>query len=470
MLRLLKQYFPIRNILFYIIEGFVIFSSFFLVNFFLTNEEGILFDLFLCLRIFLITFICQLCLYYNDLYDFKVASTIVEVTIRLLQALGIASIALALIYWVFPVVIINQVVFVLSIVFLIMFIITWRFIYISIINKGLFNQSIIILGSSSLAFDILKEIDAAPDCGYSVSVIIPDSENEALDKNFSTDNKISTKIIIRQEKHDLCTVAKEMGINKVVVALKEQRGLFPTGELIRCRTDGIEVLEGSSFYEMLTGKVLVTKIKPSWLIFSDGFRKSKSKTLVKRVQDIIISSTMLVLLSPLLLIVSILIKLDSKGPVIFSQDRVGKNKKESMVHKFRSMVEDAEKSTGPVWAQANDDRITRVGRVIRKFRIDELPQLWDVLTGKMSMVGPRPERKHFTDDLESKIPFYAERFVVKPGLTGWAQISYNYGATVEDAIEKLNYDLFYIKNLSMTMDLVIILRTIKTVLFGKGAR
>jgi sugar transferase (PEP-CTERM system associated) len=261
-----------------------------------------------------------------------------------------------------------------------------------------------------------------------------------------------------------------MGINKVVVALKEQRGLFPTGELIRCRTDGIEVLEGSSFYEMLTGKVLVTKIKPSWLIFSDGFRKSKSKTLVKRVQDIIISSTMLVLLSPLLLIVSILIKLDSKGPVIFSQDRVGKNKKESMVHKFRSMVEDAEKSTGPVWAQANDDRITRVGRVIRKFRIDELPQLWDVLTGKMSMVGPRPERKHFTDDLESKIPFYAERFVVKPGLTGWAQISYNYGATVEDAIEKLNYDLFYIKNLSMTMDLVIILRTIKTVLFGKGAR
>ena len=149
---------------------------------------------------------------------------------------------------------------------------------------------------------------------------------------------------------------------------------------------------------------------------------------------------------------------------------MGQDKKEYMVHKFRSMVQDAEKSTGPVWAQADDDRITRVGKVIRKCRIDELPQLWNVLTGNMSMVGPRPERKYFTDDLESRIPYYAERFKVKPGVTGWAQVCYDYGATVEDAIEKLNYDLFYIKNLSITLDIVIILRTVKTVLFGRGAR
>ena len=408
--------------------------------------------------------ICQICLYYNDLYNFKVASTIVEVSIRLLQSLGITSIVLGLIYWAFPVVIINQFIFILSIGLLLVFIIGWRLLYIFIIKKGIFNQNIILLGSSPLAFDILNEIEIEPDCGYSVSVIIPDSEEEVLNIN------ISEKITIRKEKKDLCYVAKETGINKVVVALREQRGSFPTQELIRCRTAGIEVLEGSSFYEMLTGKVLVTQIKPSWLIYSEGFRKSKFRTMVKRLEDILISSIMLVLLSPILLIISILIKLESKGRILFFQDRVGQKKKEFNMHKFRSMVEDAEKLSGPVWAETDDARITKIGRIIRKFRLDELPQLWDVLTGKMSMVGPRPERKHFTDDLEKKIPFYSERFIVKPGITGWAQISYGYGATLDDAIEKLNYDLFYIKNLSIIMDMVIILRTIKTVLFDKGAR
>ncbi|MBU0463980.1 MAG: TIGR03013 family PEP-CTERM/XrtA system glycosyltransferase [Proteobacteria bacterium] len=464
MLRLLKQYFPIRNILFFILEGFVIFGSFLLATLILTESDSFLFDLFLCLRIFLVVCICQICLYYNDLYNFKVASTIVEVSIRLLQSLGITSIVLGLIYWAFPVVIINQFIFILSIGLLLIFIIGWRLLYIFIIKKGIFNQNIILLGSSPLAFDILNEIDSEPDCGYSVSVMIPDSEEEVLNIN------ISKNISVRKEKKDLCSLAKETGINKVVVALKEQRGSFPTHELIRCRTAGIEVLEGSSFYEMLTGKLLVTQIKPSWLIFSEGFKKSKFRTLVKRLEDILISLIMLVLLSPILLIISILIKLESKGQVLFSQDRVGQKKKEFRMHKFRSMVENAEKLSGPVWAQTDDARITNVGRIIRKFRIDELPQLWDVLTGKMSMVGPRPERKHFTDELEKKIPFYSERFIVKPGITGWAQISYSYGSNIDDAIEKLNYDLFYIKNLSIILDVVILLRTAKTVLLGKGAR
>ncbi len=464
MLRLLKQYFPIRNIIFYMVEGLVIFGSFLLSTLLLIENNTAFIDVFLCLRILLITSICQACLYYNDLYDFKVASTISEVSIRLLQALGITSIALALIYLIFPIVIIDQLIYILSISFLILFIIGWRFLYIFIIKKGLFNQNIILLGSSPLAMDILKQIDHEPDCGYTVSAIVVDSDDIKLE------NEISDSIILKQQNNDLCEYAKEVGINKIVVVLKEQRGVFPTKELIRCRTAGIEIIEGSSFYETLTGKVLVTKIKPSWLIFSEGFRKSKTKTIVKRIEDIFISSIMLIVLSPVLILTSLIIKLESRGPVLFSQDRVGQNKKEYMMHKFRSMVEDAEKLTGPVWAQTNDNRITRVGKVIRKFRIDELPQLWDVLMGKMSMVGPRPERKHFTDDLEEKIPFYSERFIIKPGLTGWAQVSYNYGATVDDAIEKLNYDLFYIKNLSITMDIVIILRTVKTVLFGRGAR
>ncbi len=464
MLRLLKQYFPIRNILFFIIEGFVIFGSFLLATLILTESDSFLFDLLLCLKIFLVVCICQTCLYYNDLYDFKVASTIVEVSIRLLQSLGITSIVLGLIYWAFPVAIINQFIFILSIGLLLIFIIGWRLLYIFIVKKGIFNQNIILLGSSPLALDILNEIENEPDCGYSVCVIIPDSEEEVLNIN------ISEKISVRKEKKDLCSLAKETGINKVIVALKEQRGSFPTQELIRCRTAGIEVIEGSSFYEMLTGKLLVTQIKPSWLIFSEGFKKSKFRTIVKRLEDILISLMMLVLLSPILVIVSILIKVESKGQILFFQDRVGQKKKEFRMHKFRSMVEDAEKQSGPVWAQTDDARITKVGKIIRKLRIDELPQLWDVLTGKMSMVGPRPERKHFTDELEKKIPFYSERFIVKPGITGWAQISYGYGATMDDAIEKLNYDLFYIKNLSIILDVVILLRTAKTVLFGKGAR
>lgn len=464
MLRLLKHYFPIRNIVFFVIEGCIISGSILLSTVLLTVSNSFLFDVLLVLRIVLITIICQLCLYYNELYDFDVSSGLTETSIRLLQALGITSIALAVIYFIFPLVIIDQKIFILSIFFLLIFIIGWRLFYIRILNKGMFNENIIILGSSNLAVDIFKEVNTTIDCGYTVSLMIPDLENEAYQI------ELPNTVLVRNEKDNLCRIASEMGIHKVIVALKEKRGSFPTDELIQCRTAGIEVIEGSSFYEMLTGKVLVTRINPSWLIFSDGFRKSRLKTIFKRIEDIILSVVMLILLSPLLVLVAVLIKLDSKGPVFFSQDRVGINEKEYMMHKFRSMMEDAEKLTGPVWAQDNDTRITRVGKVIRKFRIDELPQLWEVLNGKMSLVGPRPERKYFTDELEQQIPFYSQRFNVKPGLTGWAQVSYEYGATLEDAIEKLNFELFYIKNMSLVMDMIIILRTIKTVLFGRGAR
>src|SRR3989339_160395 len=463
MLRLLKQYFPIRNIIFFILEGFIIFGTVLLATVLLTYSNSYLYDVFLVLRLLLITLICQICLYYNDLYDFDVSSTFTETGIRLLQALGITSIALAFVYFFFPIAIIDQKVFILSIVFLLIFIIGWRLLYIQILNKGIFNEHIIIIGSSSLAVDIYKEIAGTIDCGYTVSVLIPDSEDEAYPMD------LPDHVMVRKDKKELCRIASEMGIQKVVVALKERRGAFPTDELIRCRTAGIEVIEGSSFYEMLTGKVLVTKINPSWLIFSEGFRKSRTQTFFKRIEDILLSSIMLILFSPLFLVVAFLIKIDSKGPVFFSQDRVGLHQKEYMMHKFRSMRADAEKLTGPVWAQDNDARITRVGKFIRKFRIDELPQLCEVFTGKMSLVGPRPERKHFTDELEKQIPFYSQRFNVKPGLTGWAQVCYDYGATLEDAIEKLNYELFYIKNMSLAMDVIIILRTVKTVLFGRGA-
>ncbi|EIM63608.1 sugar transferase, PEP-CTERM system associated/exopolysaccharide biosynthesis polyprenyl glycosylphosphotransferase [Desulfobacter postgatei 2ac9] len=463
MLSILRQYFPIRNMLFFFLEGCVIFSCFLLSTAILTVSNSYWFDLMLILRIFLITAILQTCLYYNDLYDFDIASQIPEIIIRLLQSLGVASIFLAGVYFLFPLVIIDQKIYILSVCFLIFFIIFWRIGYLHILNKGMFNHRIIILGSSKLAKDIYKKITRTIDCGYTVCAVIPDEPDKETDR-------LPENLVVKQKDKTLGEISKIYGINKIIVAFKEKRGRFPTQELINCRTDGIDIISGSAFYEMLTGKVLVREIEPSWLIFSKGFHKSLFKAAMKRMQDIILASLLLILLSPLLIIVAILIKMDSKGPVFFAQDRVGGGKKEYMMHKFRSMVQDAEKLTGPVWAGNNDNRITRVGRVIRKYRIDELPQLWEVLRGTMSLVGPRPERKFFTDQLEKQIPFYAQRFNVKPGLTGWAQVCYDYGATVEDAVEKLNYDLFYIKNMSFALDMVILLKTVKTVLFGKGAR
>jgi sugar transferase (PEP-CTERM system associated) len=438
----------------------VILSAFMLLKF----SDGHEIDMVLIFRVILITGICQTCLYYKDLYDFDMVKSVHEIFIRLLQALGMTSIFLAAVYYIFPATVIDQQVYILSILFLIVFIVCWRVGYIHMLNKGIFNEKIIILGSSDLALDIYSQIKNTLDCGYTISILIPDSETDILNKSVSKD------ILHYGRKEDILTIANDHGIGKVIVALKEKRGAFPMKELLDCRTAGIEVMEGSSFFEMLTGKVLVRRINPSWLVFSEGFRKSKIQNFAKRVEDIVLAGSMLILLFPFLLLVAILIKLDSKGPVFFSQDRVGKDKKEYMMHKFRSMVQDAEKLTGPVWAGENDPRITRVGKVIRKYRIDELPQLWEVLVGKMSLVGPRPERKHFTDKLEEQIPYYGQRFNVKPGLTGWAQVCYDYGATVEDAVEKLNYELFYIKNMSLTLDIVIVLKTIKTVLFGRGAR
>lgn len=466
MLRIFKQYYPIRNIFFVIIEGLMIYASFIFASLIILGPESLHFDQWLWLKILLVTFVCQTCLYYNDLYDLKITDNLIELGIRLLQALGAAAIFLAGIYLIFPETIISQSTFVVSIFLVILLIVSWRLCYMQILSHGMFDQKIILLGSSDLAQKIMNAINDKKDCGYSVSVNVQEfSDNIA----FKNDKNISATIY-KKDYVGLCEMAQELGIRKIVVALTERRGTFPTKELLNCRVNGIDILEGTSFFEMLTGKLIVEQINPAWLIFSEGFRKSRTMRFLKRTTDLLLSIILLVLLFPVIIITAIIIKIDSPGPVFFSQERVGENRKTYMVYKFRSMIAEAEKHSGPVWAQDNDDRITRVGSFIRKWRIDELPQLFNVLKGDMSFVGPRPEREFFVKELEEIIPYYSERFTVKPGITGWAQVSYGYGASVEDAIEKLNYDLFYIKNMSAFMDLMIVLRTIKIVLFGKGAR
>ncbi|MFC1816189.1 TIGR03013 family XrtA/PEP-CTERM system glycosyltransferase [Thermodesulfobacteriota bacterium] len=341
----------------------------------------------------------------------------------------------------------------------------WRFFYMLVLSHGIFNQKIILLGSGELAQKIEAEVHEKKDSGYTISVKVQ-KNRDITDRDIKAD----PLCIIKRDYDGLCEAANELNIRKIVVAISEKRGAFPIRELLKCRVDGIDILEGNSFYEMLTGKLIVEQINPAWLIFSEGFRKSLFRRFVKRTEDLILSFIMLVFLMPLVILIGLLIKMDSKGPVFFSQERVGEDRKPYRVYKFRSMITDAEKLSGPVWAKGDDERVTRVGERIRKLRIDEIPQLWNVLKGDMSFVGPRPEREFFVKQLEEIIPYYGERFTVKPGLTGWAQVSYGYGASVEDAIEKLNYDLFYIKNMSTFRDLMIVFRTVKIVLFGKGAR
>jgi sugar transferase (PEP-CTERM system associated) len=465
MLRIFKKNYPIRNVFFVIGEGIFIYVSLMLASVIILGPHSLQMDRWLFLKILLITTICQTCLYYNDLYDLRITDTLTELGIRLLQALGIAAIFLALIYILFPATIISTGIFIVSTCFVILLIVSWRFCYTVVLNRGMFNQRILLLGSGDLSDRIRKEINERKDCGYSVALEVPECIDEV---DFSKSSHVP--IICRKNFEGLCELAKDLNIEKIVVNFKEKRNAYPLKELLKCRVEGLDILEGNSFYENLTGQLVVEQINPSWLIFSGGFEKSNLRRFLKRTIDLILSSTLIIFLSPLILLVALLIKIDSRGSVIFSQERVGERRKGYMVHKFRSMVENAEQESGPVWADEQDARITRVGRIIRKLRIDEVPQLWNVLKGEMSFVGPRPEREYFVKDLEDRIPYYGERFTVKPGITGWAQVNYGYGATVEDAIAKLNYDLFYIKNMSTLMDLMIVLRTIKIVLFRKGAR
>lgn len=462
MLRIFRQYYPVRNAIFVFGEGLIIFLSVIIACWLIIGNTDLRFDFGLLMKALLITATCQICLYYNDLYDLKITVTFTELGIRLLQALGASAILLAGVYFLFPNAIIGEGIFFVSITILILFIVSWRVAYTFILNRGLFNQKIIILGSSDTAKEIAREIGEKKDCGYEIAAAVSKHlwQDLACAENFG--------LICQTSYDNICEIASQMKVRKIVVALKEKRGAFPIKELLECRVNGIDVIDGNSFYEMLTGKLIVEQINPAWLIFSQGFQKSKAQRMLKRTIDLLLSLSMLIILSPLIAIVTIVIKIDSKGPIIFSQERVGQKYKDYMVHKFRSMRSDAEKETGPVWAKDNDDRITRVGRFLRKWRIDEIPQLWNVLKGEMSFVGPRPEREHFVKQLMEIIPYYGERFTVKPGITGWAQVSYGYGASVRDAIEKLNYDLFYIKNMSILMDMMIVARTIKTVLFGMG--
>lgn len=341
-------------------------------------------------------------------------------------------------------------------------IVCWRFIFYWIVQKLNIQHKVLFIGTDDLAKMVVREILSEDHLRYKVVGFV------------GTDPAMVGKHIINPMVlgvlDDLAPLVEKEKVDKIIISFPEGRGAFPTQDLLKCKFKGVQVLELHSFYEHLKGKILLNGLRPSWLIFNEGFNKAKITLFGKRIVDLIISSLGLMLTMPVSLITALLIKLDSKGPVIYQQERVGVNGQVFKLYKFRSMKADAEKYSGPVWAQEDDPRITRVGKFIRKVRIDEIPQMINVLKGDMSFVGPRPERPVFVNQLRETIPYYDQRHTIKPGITGWAAVKFHYGASLEDVVEKMQYDLYYIKNLSLFLDMLIILKTIPIILGRRGAR
>ncbi len=281
----------------------------------------------------------------------------------------------------------------------------------------------------------------------------------------------SSKIESKMESESLISLTKRFNANEIIVAIQNRRNnKFPIQELLECKLHGIKVTDEADFFEREKGQLRVSSLYPSWLIFGDGFDQSSLRSAIKRSFDLAASVILLTVTLPIILVAALCILIEGGRPIFYRQERVGRGGETFMVLKFRSMKNDAEKMGGVQWSVTNDPRITRVGKIIRKLRIDELPQILNVLKGEMSFVGPRPERPYFVEHLCAEIPYYNARHSIKPGITGWAQVRYSYGASVKDAIEKLQYDLYYVKNHSLFLDIIIIIDTIEVVILGKGGR
>ncbi|HTG88279.1 MAG TPA: TIGR03013 family XrtA/PEP-CTERM system glycosyltransferase [Pyrinomonadaceae bacterium] len=410
----------------------------------------------------LATFFCLAGFYLFDLYDFVVMHDRRELVLRLIQALGLAWIALAMCFYFYPGLMLGRSVSLIALPLALTLMVGWRVSIHWFLGHPDFGERILIVGSGDSAIEIAREVLSRPDAGYRIVGFVG-NDAEQLGKSL-----INPRVIGLTD--HLTDVVKAANVDRIVVAMGERRGQFPTDKLLQLSLTGlVSIEEGAAFYERITGRVSLGMMRPSWLIFTGPGRKAKLASISRNVVHRLAALMGAFLSLPIVLVTAILIKLESRGPVFYKQERVGKNGRAFTLIKFRSMRVDAE-ADGPVWASKGDDRTTRVGRVIRKVRVDEIPQFWNILRGEMSFVGPRPERPHFVAQLAQEIPYYEQRHLIAPGLTGWAQIKYPYGASIEDARQKLQYDLFYIKNYSLVFDAIILFETIKIILFGRGAQ
>jgi sugar transferase (PEP-CTERM system associated) len=428
----------------------------------LTYEQGFL-------KIFLLTAAFIICMYYFELYDSIILRNSREVFTRLVQVLGIVSIVLACVYYVYPALGLGRGIILIGLGIASITLAVWRRLFLAINGVALLAERTVIFGDEPSASKLLGELRSRPELGLLVvgRILATGEGSFELNGEPSSDRRIFDGKITECE---LPSVIDQCKVDRIIISLDNRRGRLPVRQLLAMKSRGVRIQDGLEFYEQITGKLPIESLRLSVLIFSSGFRLSRFLMIYKRVAAIVVSLMGLVISLPLLPFVAIAIKLSSPGPLFYQQKRVGRNETIFYCYKFRTMRADAEADTGPTWAGDDDPRITPVGRFLRSSRLDEIPQLWNVLKGDMSFVGPRPERPEFTAWLKQEIPFYDLRESVRPGITGWAQTRYRYGNTVDDAKEKLRYDLFYIKNMSPGLDALIFFDTIKTILLGQGTK
>jgi sugar transferase (PEP-CTERM system associated) len=457
LIRLFHVYYPIRTLILLLGEALIVLASLLLAawvnlredSYLVLNYEGG------WIKLFIYTAVVLLCSHWFDLYDTARFNTKGELYFRLLLVLALLSFVTAFISWVRPDFLLSGNSTVLGLVILTIALLGWRLGYGWLVQLPMLAERVYVLGTTERAQRLVHGLRQNPEIGVEIA---------------SWTGKLEGAVTRESVAEHLMEVVKKQKVHRVIVAMSDRRGALPMDELLKLRMEGVKIEEATSWLERISGKIEVENLNPSWIVFNDGFRRNTSFIRFRRLFSIVISSVGLIIASPLIPLIILAIRLDSEGPAFYTQTRMGKGGSLFKVWKFRTMRVDAEFATGAQWAGDNDPRVTRVGRFLRASRLDEIPQLWCVLKGDMAFVGPRPERPEFIEMLSEKIPFYGVRHMVRPGVTGWAQINYRYGSTVEDALEKLQYDLFYIKNASLGLDLLILFQTVKTVLLRRGAQ
>jgi sugar transferase (PEP-CTERM system associated) len=463
-IRVFKVYYPLRTLVLLAVETLIVWVSFVLgvaaaswlseVGFpspaLLQNRARAPF-----LGLLAVTGFVLLLSHGFDLYDSATLSPRGDKAVRMVFVVGIVALALSALGYFFPSFFPGNYSTLAGLIIMIVMLFGWRGIYFWLIKQPFFRERVYVLGTGERAQRLLNGLRQRSELGVEV---------------VGWTGEIAGELTRETMASHLVGLAQQQGVHRVIVAMSDRRGILPVDELLKLRLDGVKMEEATSWLEKISNRVEVEQLNPSWLIFADGFRFSTFNRIIRRGVNFTAALIGTVISLPLLPFIALAVSLSSRGPVFYSQERVGRGGVRFYCHKFRTMRQDAEADTGATWAADDDPRITRFGKFLRWSRLDEIPQLWCVLKGDMHFVGPRPERPEFVEWLSKEIPYYGVRHVVRPGITGWAQVQYKYGNTLDDAREKLQYDLFYIKNASVGLDFWIMFQTIKIVLLGRGAQ
>lgn len=459
MIRFLNAYFPTRTFFLGVSEACLVAFAFLVATFaclglsdgtiVLTDEQGFL-------KIVIVSAAVVVCMYYFDLYDSSVLANAGQVLTRVIQTLGTTSFLLALALFVYPWFQLELHIFLIGFVLVGLLLLSWRVLFLRLSAISQLAERVLIVGDSELSDSLVSELSSRTELGLRVIGHVRNLQNASE----------TTNPLCSYESPGILQLIKSYRPDRIVVTMGDRRGKLPLEALLQLKSRGLKIQDGAELYESVTGKIPVSSLRLGWLLFSPGFRVSVALRIYKRILSVFFSSIGLVLSLPLMILIGFAIRWSSEGPIIFQQARIGQDGKVFTLYKFRTMVTGADEQRP---AEANDSRFTRIGKLLRRTRIDELPQLWNILRGDMNFIGPRPFVPNQEYDCLRRIPHYRQRWVVRPGATGWAQVNRGYCVSVEDNLEKLGYDLFYIKNISIGLDLLILFKTTKILLLGRGA-